>query len=181
MEENSGKTKGIEEENPFDEEGECKLSRDELMKMTAKELAPLAKPKSSLTIKTLERRPKPFLCDIILDIHKEEDKPKARASQSTSESEDMISFALQTLEAMKQNRENQEATLHPIAKELFKSSAVNKVDEARADGSINTDKMNTAIFALSGTALVIDGLIGFDNVPKLFNKMKTKFKKDDTK
>ena len=167
--------------NPFEDEKvkENSLNRVELMKLSGKELAKLAKPKSKLMYITLQKKSKSFLCDIILGIEKEDDKPKARATQNTSESDDILTFGINILESFKKARG--EAELNPIAKEMFKQSAVSKVDEARADGSINSQKFNNVILALSATALVVDGVIGFKNVPGVFSKLKSKFKRNDTK
>jgi hypothetical protein len=183
MNQDKGLDNNVEmEENPFHkEEVENKLTREELMKKTGKELAQMAQPKSRFKIKTLERLPKAELCDIILDITVDE-KPKARASRTESESDNIINFAIDTLEAIKKSRGAN--GINPIAKEIFKSSAVNKVDEARADGNLSSEKFNNTLLVLSGVAITIDSIIGFENVPTLFQRLKAKLsksKKDDTK
>jgi len=179
MEKNSGMDKDFEMDSPFDDEKveNNPLNRTDLMKLSGKELAKMAQSKSSLMYITLQKKSKAYLCDVILGIEKDEEKPKARATQNTSDSDDIISFLLNTLESIKQNRDNQEARLNPMAKEVFKQSAVSKVDEARASGTLNSDKFNNVLLAVSGTALVIDGLIGFKNVPGVFSKIKNKLKR----
>ena len=163
------------------------LTRQELKdNYTVKELAKLAEPKSkTYSYNSLKSRSKDFLIDIILEVNKEEEtkinQAKATHKTSTNASEDLVSMGLGILNAFKKQREGENAELNPIATELFKNSAVNEVDKARADGTLQTDKFNTALLAISGTALVVDGVIGFKNVPTLFSKLKAKFKKDDTK
>jgi len=180
-----GTFNGVEaEQNPFNEEtsgNDTKLTRAELENYTIKNLVPLAKGKTHLKETTLSRLSKAELIDIILDIKEQEPKSKARATRTQSESDNILDFALDTLQAIKIARNGNE--INPIAKDMFKKSAVQKVDEARADGTINNDKINTGIMIVSGVAIAIDSIIGFENVPTLWEKMKNKFskKKDDTK
>jgi hypothetical protein len=181
----NGTFKGNEtelENNPFQDDGkETKLSRNELENYTIKQLVPLAKGKTHLKETTLSRLSKNELIDIILDI-KDEPKSKARATRSESESDQIINFALDVLNGIKQSRNGNE--INPLAKEMFKKSAVNKVDEARADGVIDNNKFNNVIMYASAGALIVDSLIGFENIPSFFEKMRNKFSKkksDDTK
>lgn len=176
----SGNDKLNGNEFPFDsneEKGNSTLTREELLKMTGKELAKIAKPKSKFSLSTLNGFGKNRLVDIILGVEKEEDKKtvsEGRVPQAQSESQDIVTMGLSVLQAFKQQREGEQALLNPIAHELFVSSAVAKVDEARADGVLKTDKFQTALLALSGTALVVDGVIGFDNIPGMLQKLKSK-------
>lgn len=173
---------GAENEFPFEpkeEQNKQSLTRDELLKKTGKQLAALAEPKSTFSLNTLKGFAKNRLVDIILGIEEEKAKTtqEGRAPQGTNESEDIVSMGLSVLQAFKQQREGEQALLNPIAQELFINSAVNSVDKARADGVLKTDKFNTTLLALSGSALVIDGVIGFENIPTLFSKVKAKFSK----
>ncbi|PLY11376.1 MAG: hypothetical protein C0626_02060 [Arcobacter sp.] len=176
--------KGTENEFPFEQE-EVKTSdkptRAELELLTNKELAKLAEPKQDrYSFNSLKGRSKPFLIDIILGVNDDVpdvNKSKAKAPHSSSESENMLNVGLNLLQSFKMQREGQEAILNPIATEMFKNSAVAKVDEARADGVLKTDKFNNVILGISATALVVDGLIGFNNVPTLFQKVRAKFSK----
>lgn len=152
------------------------ISRVELMKLTAKELAKKAEPKSTLRLSTLEKLAKADLCDIILDIKKADDKPKARAERTQSESDNIINFALDILQNIKISREGQESKINQIAKDIFKSSAISKVDEARAEGTLNNDTFNNLLMFGSGIAIVIDSVVGFNNIPTLFQKLKAKVK-----
>ncbi len=182
-ENNSGESKvdnkSADIKNPFeDEKQDKKYNRSELMKLTGRELAKLAKPFSKFQITTLSGMSKPDLCDIILGLKKEDDKkPKARFTATKSESENIIDLTLNTLLTIKKARDGDNATINPIAHELFKSSAVSKVDKARASDTLNNDKINTAIFAISSAAILVDTLIGFDKVPGLFKKIRDKVKK----
>ncbi len=171
--------KSADIKNPFeDEKQDKKYNRSELMKLTGRELAKLAKPFSKFQITTLSGMSKPDLCDIILGLKKEDDKkPKARFTATKSESENIIDLTLNTLLTIKKARDGDNATINPIAHELFKSSAVSKVDKARASDNLNNDKINTAIFAVSSAAILVDTLIGFDKVPGLFKKIRDKVKK----
>ncbi len=182
-ENNSGESKvdnkSADIKNPFeDEKQDKKYSRAELMKLTGRELAKLAKPFSKFQITTLSGMSKPDLCDIILGLKKEDEKkPKARFTSTKSESENIIDLTLKTLLTIKKAREGENADINPIAHELFKSSAVSKVDQARASDTLSNDKINTAIFAISSAAILVDTLIGFDKVPGLFKKIRDKVKK----
>ncbi len=182
-ENNSGESKvdnkSTDIKNPFeDEKQDKKYNRNELMKLTGRELAKLAKPFSKFQITTLFGMSKSDLCDIILGLKKEDDKkPKARFTATKSESENIIDIALNTLLTIKKAREGENADINPIAHELFKSSAVSKVDQARASDTLSNDKINTAIFAISSAAILVDTLIGFDKVPGLFKKIRDKVKK----
>ncbi len=184
MDKDKGMDKGMEEQSPFDETEteQPKLNRDILMDKTGKDLAQMVFDKglSKFKLSTLERISKPELCDMLLDIKKPDDKPKSRASNSTSKSDNMLDFALSTLQGIKQARTSQEATINPIALNMFKDSAINKIDEARADGKLNNDTMQNVIFTLSGAVIVFDTVIGFENAPKIWDKIKLKlFKKKD--
>ncbi len=165
-------------EDPFEKNSEKKYNRTELMKLTGKELAKIAEPFSKFKHTTLSGMGKPALCDIILGLKKDEDKkPKARSTLSKSESEAMIDLALETLLKIKKGREGDQAVINPIAHELFKTTAVSKVDNARTNNSLSNEKFNTAIFVASSAAVLVDTLIGFDKVPSLFKKIQNKIKK----
>ena len=173
---------GSENDFPFEEKEEIKESkytRSELEKLSNKDLAKIAEPlQNRYSFSSLKGRSKAYLIDIILGIKDEEEisinPSTAKAPHTTNESAELISFGLNVLNSFKQQRDGQNAELNPIAKELFKNSAVNSVDKARADGIIKTDKFNTLIMGLSGTALIIDGVIGFNNIPTLFQKLKNR-------
>ncbi len=165
-------------EDPFEKNSEKKYNRTELMKLTGKELAKIAEPFSKFKHTTLSGMGKPALCDIILGLKKDEDKkPRARSTSSKSESEAMIDLALETLLKIKKGREGDQAVINPIAHELFKTTAVSKVDNARTNNSLSNEKFNTAIFVASSAAVLVDTLIGFDKVPSLFKKIQNKIKK----
>ena len=167
------------------------LNRNELMKLTGKELAKMAQPYSTLRLVSLERMSKAKLCDIILnktDKKKEDDeKPNARAARSTSETEQFIDTALTMLDMLKRNRDHE--PLNPVAKDIFKKQAVVYADEKIKNNELDVDKANTALFTLAGAAILYDGIIGFKNTPTLLNKIKNKFfnkgkkasSEDDTK
>ncbi|AXX87160.1 hypothetical protein AMRN_1424 [Malaciobacter marinus] len=175
---------GTENEFPFEEnEQSLTKTRAELEKMTNKELAKLAEPlQSQYSFNSLKGRSKPFLIDIILGVNKEpkiNNNAKAAHKTTVNESEDIITTGLSVLQGIKQQREGQEALLNPIAQELFKNSAVNTVDKARAEGTLSSEKFSTALLALSGTALVVDSVIGFNNIPTYFTKLKARFTKKE--
>ncbi len=165
-------------EDPFEKNSEKKYNRTELMKLTGKELAKIAEPFSKFKHTTLSGMGKPALCDIILGLKKEDEKkPKARSTSSKSESEVMIDLALDTLLKIKKVREGDQAVINPIAHELFKTTAVSKVDNMRANNSLSNDKFNTAIFIASSAAIFVDTIVGFDKVPGLFKKIQNRIKK----
>ncbi len=164
-------------EDPFKENSEKKYNRTELMKLPGKELAKMAEPFSKFKRTTLAGMGKPALCDIILGLKKEDEKPKARSTSSKSESEVMIDLALETLLKIKKGRDGDQAAINPIAHELFKTTAISKVDNARANNSLTNDKFNTAIFVASSAAILVDTIIGFNKVPGLFKKIQNRIKK----
>lgn len=169
------------EENPFQKDTQ-KYTREQLMKMTISQLAPMAKEKSHLMLSTLKGKSKAELADIILSIEETEKKTHARTPRVESESDNIINFAIDTLESIKKARGSSE--INPIAKEIFKSSAVNKVDEKRADGTLSSEKFNNVLMYCSAFAVVVDSIIGFENIPGIFQKMKSKLNKkkdNDTK
>lgn len=172
---------GIEVPNFVNEaSSNSSLTRAELEKKTGKELAKIAHPLqkgNKLSISTLQGKPKPFLIDIILGIQEAKEQPKGRAPQNQSESQDVLEVAINILNGIKMQREGQQAQLNPIATEIFKNTAVNEVDKARAEGTFQTDKFNTLLLCVSGTALVIDGVVGFKNIPGIYNKLKSRFAK----
>lgn len=176
---------GAVNEFPFEKEEvkvDGKLTREQYKeKYTVAQLAKIAEPmQKRYAFSSLKGKSKDFLIDIILGIKKDEEinvhAPKASHRGTSNESQDIVTMGLGVLQAFKQQREGEQALLNPIAQELFISSAVAKVDEARAEGALKTDKFQTALLALSGTALVIDGVIGFENVPTIFSKLKTKLR-----
>jgi hypothetical protein len=169
-------------ESPFDENEEqskSDLDRNKLKKLTNKELAKLAKPKSRFQLSTLEGKSKDYLIDIILDISDEKEKEStARTSRTESESDEYINTAIGILEALKQQRENsQEAQINPVVKQIFKDSAVSKVDDARASGAVESKTVKNIMLFGSGAILLVDGLVGLNNVPELFSKLKEKVQK----
>jgi hypothetical protein len=152
------------------------FNRNNLMKLTGKELAKMAQPYSTKTLAVLEKTAKAKLCDLILA--KEEKKPKeekthARAGRTTSETEQFIQTAVSLLDVMKRSRD--EEPLNAMAKDIFTKQAVVYADAKVAADEMNVDKANTALFAISASALLFDGLIGFKNAPTLFSKVKNKF------
>ena len=190
MEADKGQNKGTETDNPFeeteDEQSTKILGREELKaKYTGKQLAKLVEGKTPLKLSTLERMSKDDLIDILLDIDTKKKTNNARASRSNGETDDILNFGLSTLQTIKMTRENDPtASLNEIALNMFRSSAVNKIDQARQNDAINNDKIQNLVFYISGGAILIDALIGFKNVPSLFQKLKGKFRKhgkSDTK
>lgn len=190
MEADKGQNKGAEFDNPFEETEEenqnANLGREELKaKYTGKQLAKLAEGKTPLKLSTLERMSKDDLIDIYLDIDTKKKSNNARASRSNGETDDILNFGISTLQSIKMAREGDPtANINQIALNMFKSSAVNKIDQARQNDAINNDKIQNVVFWLSGGALLVDALIGFKNVPSFYEKIKGKFKKNgksDTK
>jgi len=159
------------------------LNRNELMKLSGKELAKMAQPYSTKTLKSLEKTAKATLCDLIMaksDKKPKDDKPHARTAQTKSETENFISMSISMLDAMKRSRDDE--PLNTMVSDIFTKQAVAYADNKVANDEINIDKANTALFALAGGALLFDGLIGFKNAPTLFQKIKNKFfKKADKK
>jgi len=166
------------------------LNRVELMNLTGKQLAKMAQPYSSKTLKVLEKTAKATLCDIILNKSENkphEDKPHARESRTKSQTESFIENAVSLLEVMKRQRDDE--PLNASAREIFTKQAVIYADQKATEGQMNVDKANTALFVISAGAILFDGLIGFKNSPTLFKKIKNKFfpqgkreiKSDDTK
>lgn len=191
METDNGQYKGTETDNPFEDEAEKteankSLGREELKaKYTGKQLADLVVGKTPLKLSTLQRMSKDDLIDIYLDIDTKKKSNNARASRSTGETEDILNFGLATLQSIKQARENDPtANINQIALNMFKSSAVKKIDDARQSEAISNDTLQNVIFYLAGGALVVDAVVGFKNVPSLFGKLKDKVKRksaNDTK
>ncbi len=151
------------------------LNRNELMELTAKQLAKMAQPYSTLQLNSLERMAKAKLCDIILkkSDKKKEDEPHARTARTESQTEQFISTALLMLDGFKTNRDGE--PLNATAKEIFKKQAVVYADEKVSSGEMDINKSSNALLFLSAGVLVFDGLIGFKNAPGLFQKMKSKF------
>ncbi len=175
---------GTENEFPFEikEEQSSLYTRTELEKLPNSQLAKIAEPmQKRYSYNSLKGRSKAYLIDIILGIKSEDEisinptnGTSGKAPHTPNETQELINFGLNVLNSFKQQREGQQTKLNQIATELFKNSAVNEIDKARAEGLIKTDKFNTLIMVLSGTALVVDGVIGFKNVPTLFSKLKAK-------
>lgn len=169
------------------EENSSALNRNEMMKLTGKQLAKMAQPYSTLQLTSLERMSKAKLCDIILnktDKKKDdEEKPHARTARSESQTEQFINTALMLLDSFKTNRDGE--PLNATAKEVFKKQAIVYADEKVQAGEMNLDKSNNTLLYLSAGALLFDGLVGFKNSPALLAKIKNKFfkkkKADDTK
>lgn len=183
-----GTRKGVNEEidDYFTEDTQESnaLNRNELMKLTGKELAKLAQPYSTLQLNSLERIAKAKLCDMILakSDTKKDDEPKARTARTSSQSEQMIDTVLNILDVLKHNRDNE--PLNATAKEIFKKQAVVYADEKIDAGEMDTDKASNMFLYLSAGAILFDGIIGFKNAPSLITKVKNKFSKkqsDDTK
>lgn len=168
---NSGMENGFHNEEETDV-----LNRNELMQLTGKQLAKKAAPYSTLKLITLEKKSKAELCDIILnktDKKADEEKPAGRAARTSSETEQFIETALHMLSAIKQQRDGE--PLNAMATDVFKKQAVAYTDEKISNDEININKASTALFAISATAIVFDGVIGFKNAPTLFSKIKNKF------
>ena len=173
-------------EFPFVEDEAQKIekpTRLELEKLSNSKLAKMAEPmQKRYSFSSLKGRSKNYLIDIILGVKDESEigingnsiSNGAKAPQAKSESEELINYGLTLLNAIKQHREGQNAELNPIAKEMFKNSAIVEVDKARADGTIKTDKFNSLMLGLSGAFLVVDGVVGIKNIPTLFKKLKDK-------
>lgn len=153
------------------------LNRNELMNLTGKELAKMAAPYSTLQLNSLERKSKPFLCDIILNKgeskSEDEEKSYARTARSKSETEMFIDMTVNVLDNLKRSRD--EEPLNAMAKDVFTKQAVVYADEKVQSGEMNIDKANTAIFVISAAVLIYDGVVGFKNTPALFQKVKRKF------
>ncbi len=170
-----------EDDNPTDGKA---LNRIELMKLTGRELAKMAQPYSTKTLKVLEKTAKPKLCDLILAQGKnnsqEEKVATPRAGAAKSETENFISMAVNMLDMIKQSRDNE--PLNAMAKDTFTKQAVVYADKKVSQDEMNIDTANTALFVISAGALLFDGVIGFKNAPTLLGKLKNKFfKKEDKK
>jgi len=180
----NGMDNAEEMETPFNEKMEDEsraINRTELMQKTAKELSILAMPYVALKESTLQKMAKSDLCDIILSKgqSKEKKESTARASRTQSDSEAIISTLLMMVESFKVKRENE--PLNAAAKEIFKNNAINIVDKKVDDETVSSHGVNTAVTVLTAGFLLVDGLIGLKNVPSFFSKIKSKFKKHDTK
>ncbi|DAB27340.1 MAG: hypothetical protein A2513_04410 [Sulfurimonas sp. RIFOXYD12_FULL_33_39] len=171
-----------------DGQDSSKLNRNQLMELTGKELAKMAQPYSTKTLKTLEKTAKAELCDLILGkgvTDLEEKETHARAARTESETEQFISTALMMLSAMKQNRDGE--PLNAMASEVFKKQAVVYADDKVKNGQMDINKSSIALLYISGAALLFDSLVGFKNAPGLIQKLKNKFlhvkknKADDSK
>jgi len=152
------------------------LNRNELMKLTGKELAKMAQPYSSKTLAVLEKTAKAKLCDLILakdEKATKEEKPHARTARTQSDTEQFIQTAVNLLDVMKRARD--EEPLNAMAKDVFTKQAVVYADAKVASDEMNVDKANNILLGLSAGALLIDGLIGFKNAPTLLGKLKNKF------
>jgi len=159
------------------------INRNELMKLTGKQLAKKAQPYSTLQLNSLERLAKAKLCDMILakSDTKKDEEPKARTARTASNSEQMIETVLNVLDMIKHSRDNE--PLNATAKEIFKKQAVVYADEKIQAGEMDTNKASNMFLYLSAGAILFDGIIGFKNAPSLITKLKSKFtkKSDDTK
>jgi hypothetical protein len=182
---NSGSSNAteVEEDYPFlDQTIEDKnaLNRNELMKLTGKELAKLAVPYSTLKLNTLESKSKSDLCDIILnknDARQQDDKPIARSARTQGETEQFISGLLSMLDVVKHSRDDE--PLHVTAKEIFKKQAIAFVDKKQDSEAVNIDKANTLLFVGVGAFIAFDAFIGIKNAPTMLSKLKGKlFKKN---
>ena len=171
MEIENGEIKGEElYENPFyEDESGSKLNRVDLESKTVAELAEIAKPKSSLALSTLKGKSKAFLIDIIL-LPKQEEKPKARATQTASESDNIIESIFTMIETFKGK------PIDPKAKDLVRIGAIEKVDNARADGTLSSGIINNAFLVIGGAMVVYD-VIGEENIKKGVSFVKGNFKK----
>ena len=157
-----------------------KKSREELEKLTGAALAEMAHPlQDKYNITTLKSKSKNYLIDIILGVEDKNAQPKkehqGKAAHNMSESHQIVNMTLGVLTAMKQKRLKDETQqLEPVSAQFFASAAVNKVDEARANETISGEKMNGIILGVSATTLIIDSMVGFENIPHLFTKFKRK-------
>lgn len=173
---NKGKNNGFDMGEEMEQDSKA-LNRNELMKLTGKQLAKMAQPYSTLQMTSLERMAKAKLCDIILNKtdKKESDEPTAhaRTARSESQTEQFITTALTMFDMMKQNRDGE--PINAVAKDIFKKQAVVYADEKISKDEMNIDKANTALFIISTGAILFDGLIGFKNAPGLISKIKNKY------
>lgn len=163
--------------NPFVENIETgdKLTRSELEPMSGPELAKIAYPKQNrYQLNTLKSKKKEYLIDIILGIIKEEKPTQGRAPQSQSESHNIVDTVLAGLEALKGAPINEEA------KNMLKLGAVNKVDDARAEGVINQKLVSNAFLGIGAVMVAVD-VIGQDNIKKGYEIVKSKFAKPKAK
>jgi len=169
---------GTEIAYPFDEETEQKTdttNRAELMQKTGKELAKLAKPFTSLSETTLSKLSKAELCDIIISKGKErKEKPKNKDSSTA-----IIDTFLGIIESIKTNRDKE--PLNTTAKQIFSSNAVAVVDRQIQEEKITSGGLNTTILILSGSFLLIDGVIGIKNIPGIYKKIKDRINARKTK
>lgn len=176
-----------EVENYFHEDTDADngsaLNRAELMKLTGRQLAPLAQPYSDKSLKTLEKTAKPTLCDLILNKGdkkaQDEKEPTARTGTAKSETETLIATAINMLEMIKRSRDDE--PLNPIAKDICTKQLIVYADEKVKSDEMNVDKANNLFLVLSTGALLYDGIIGFKNTPALFSKLKNKFFKSEDK
>ena len=169
---------GTEIASPFIEEVEEKgatKKRAELMQKTGKELAKMAKPFTSLSETTLSKLSKAELCDIIISKGKDrKEKPKNKDSSTA-----IVDTFLGIVESIKVNRDKE--PLNNTAKQIFSSNAVAVVDKQIQEEKITSGGLNTAILLLSGSFLLIDGIIGIKNIPAIYKRIKDKISARKTK
>jgi len=153
------------------------LSREELKKLTVKKLAQMAKPYSKSTINTLERHPKEKLIDILQSKgeKQKDEEPKARATRSKGEFEQMVDMGLALLDAYKMKRDEEPNPM--MIKELVKSQVIMKADEAKAEGKFDQQKVSN-IMLIGSIAVLTVSTIGVDRImgtgKKIFEKIKKK-------
>lgn len=157
-----------EVENPFKKakEENSELTRNELMKLPGKELALIAEPKTKVSLNTLQGKPKAYLCDIILDITKENDKPQIRVAQVQSESNTYADTIIDILNSIKKD-----GKLNDVATQLFRDGFVEHIDIARTNGTKFSKNTKKVILIGAGVFLVADATIGIKNIPGQIKKL----------
>ena len=156
----------------------------ELMKKTGRELAEMAAPFTDKSVTTLSKMAKKDLIKIIQDglagkVNEKEQEAKARKNRTKSEAEQLIEAMIHTLEAFKVQREHK--PLNPVIKKVFEQQAVNYTSKKVEEDNITPEGINKALLFGTGALLLVDGLVGFENIPKIIEKIKKKVKRKGSK
>lgn len=128
-------------------------------------------------VTTLKSYSKKRLIDLLLGIEKETDKTTARVPQTQSDSEAIVNDILKTFEEIKKFRTNEDTKSHSLTKGIFKTNAIKLIDKALSEEKLSTNKFNKTLAYTGFALLIVDTFIGFDNVPKLFEKVREKIQR----
>lgn len=145
-------------------------------KYTVAKLAEMAKPYSKMAMSTLKGYDKDKLIDIIQSKGEEKktEEPKARATRSKGEFEQMVDMGIALLDAFKMKRDGEPNPM--MLKELVKSQIIMKADEAKQEGTFDQDKASNLVFAGGIIALTVS-TIGVDRIMDTGKKLFQKFSK----